>query len=82
MNNFFGCVFVQELRDLLQTQRAWVGGLVGASSRSLAAQQGSSQQGQLLSGLVGALMKCCDPEVSCLKTGLLESASSHGSFGY
>ena len=62
------CVVVtglQELRDLLQNHRSWVGGLLGASARSLATQERNNHQTQLLSGLVGALMRCCDPEVRC-----------------
>lgn len=58
-------MIVQELRELLHSHRSWVGGLLSASARSLAGQHQSDHQSRFLSRLVGALMKCCDPEVCC-----------------
>lgn len=53
---------LQEIRNILHQHRAWLSGLLPATSAT-DGRKGSSQQTDLLCRLLGALLKCCDPEV-------------------
>lgn len=61
---------LQDIRNILHQHRSWLGGLLPANTHA----DGTSTPGQhavLLSSLLGALLKCCDPEVllcSCRRT--------------
>ena len=53
---------LQDIRNILHQHRSWLGGLLPANSPA----DGAAANGQhavLLSSLLGALLKCCDPEV-------------------
>ena len=53
---------LQEIRNILHQHRAWLSGLLPATNATVSSK-GSSQQTALLCRLLGALLKCCDPEV-------------------
>lgn len=50
------CILMQELKSVLSSRRDWV-------SRMLTGGGGKGDGPQLLSRLMSALLKCCDPEV-------------------
>ena len=60
---------LQEIRNILHHHRAWLSNLLPASNGTVS-NQGSSQQTNLLCTLLGALLKCCDPEVNFIKAHL------------
>ena len=53
---------LQDIRNILHHHRAWLGGLLPASGAADGAAA-TTQHTVLLSSLIGALLKCCDPEV-------------------
>ncbi len=56
---------LQDIRNILHQHRAWLGGLLPANSAA-DGTAATTPQTVLLSSLIGALLKCCDPEVgSC-----------------
>ena len=55
---------LQDIRNILHQHRSWLVGLLPANTPA----DGTAANGQravLLSSLLGALLKCCDPEVNC-----------------
>ena len=56
---------LQDIRNILHHHRAWLGGLLPANTTADGAAA-TGQQTELLSGLLGALLKCCDPEVGVM----------------
>ena len=55
---------LQDIRNILHQHRSWLVGLLPANTPA----DGTAANGQhavLLSSLLGALLKCCDPEVKC-----------------
>ncbi len=54
---------LQDIRNILHHHRAWLGGLLPPNTTADGAAA-TGQQTELLSSLLGALLKCCDPEVS------------------
>jgi hypothetical protein len=55
---------LQDIRNILHHHRAWLGGLLLPNTTADGAAA-TGQQTELLSNLLGALLKCCDPEVWC-----------------
>ena len=53
---------LQEIRNILHQHRAWLSGLLPATPATVSSK-GNSQQTDLHCTLLGALLKCCDPEV-------------------
>lgn len=53
---------LQDIRNILHQHRSWLGGLLPANSPA-DGTTGNGQHAVLLSSLLGALLKCCDPEV-------------------
>jgi hypothetical protein len=58
----------QELLAFLHAHRAWLSGLwAGAGGGASASAEARGAQAALLSQLLAALLKCCDPEVPCFE---------------
>ncbi|KAL0053239.1 hypothetical protein WJX82_003001 [Trebouxia sp. C0006] len=53
---------LQDIRNILHHHRAWLGGLLPPNTTADGAAA-TGQQTELLSSLLGALLKCCDPEI-------------------
>lgn len=58
---------LQDIRNILHQHRAWLGGLLPANTAADGAAA-TGQQTVLLSRLIGALLKCCDPEVTLMQS--------------
>ncbi len=56
---------LQDIRNILHHHRAWLGGLLPPNTTADGAAA-TGQQTVLLSSLLGALLKCCDPEVGAV----------------
>lgn len=56
---------LQDIRNILHHHRAWLGGLLPPNTTADGAAA-TGQQTELLSSLLGALLKCCDPEVDVM----------------
>ena len=54
---------LQDIRNILHQHRAWLSGLLPVNSTA-DGTVADSHHTRLLSRLIGALLKCCDPEVS------------------
>lgn len=53
---------LQNIRNILHHHRAWLGGLLPATGAA-DGTAATTEHTVLLSSLIGALLKCCDPEV-------------------
>lgn len=53
---------LQDIRNILHQHRSWLVGLLPADAQA-AGTAANGQHAVLLSSLLGALLKCCDPEV-------------------
>lgn len=53
---------LQEIRNILHVHRAWLSGLL-PTSNATDGSKGAGEQSGMLCRLLGALLKCCDPQV-------------------
>lgn len=68
----------QELQSYLQTHRPWLQNLLADSlSSGLEGSATQTQQAALLSSLIAALLKCCDPEVCTWVSQRIVMSAAH-----